>query len=98
MNLITVDIAGFRGKLSDYITLVSMGKAVVSVVNGKSKKEVARLVSSASSTEDIDARMLELKSLYGFASKESKESKKSRAKFHKMSIDEIKRLQKGTIL
>ena len=69
MNLITVDIAGFRGKLSDYITLVSMGKAVVSVVNGKSGKEVARLVSSVSSTEDIDARMRELKSLYGFASK-----------------------------
>ena len=95
MNLITVDIAGFRGKLSDYITLVSMGKAVVSVVNGKSGKEVARLVSSVSSTEDIDARMRELKSLYGFA---SKTSSVSRDKFRKMSIDEIKRLQKDLVI
>ncbi len=95
MNLITVDIAGFRGKLSDYLTLVSMGKAVVSVVNGKSGKEVARVVSSVSSTEEIDARMRELKSLYGFA---SKASITLRNRFNKMSIDEIKRLQKGNII
>ncbi|EKD67756.1 MAG: hypothetical protein ACD_48C00235G0002 [uncultured bacterium] len=95
MNLITVDIAGFRGKLSDYLTLVSMGKAVVSVVNGKSGKEVARLVSTVSSKEEIEARMNELTSLYGFA---SKTPRASRDIFRKMSLLEIKRIKKGTVI
>lgn len=95
MNLITVDIAGFRGRLSDYITLVSMGKAIVSVVNGKSKKEVARLVSSVTSTENINARIAELEKLAGFAAKEPRES---RAAFKRMSLAEIRRLRAGKII
>lgn len=95
MNLITIDIAGFRGKLSDYLTLVSMGRAVVSVVNGKSGKEVARLVSSVTSTSVIDARVKELEKLAGFASKEPDTSRKA---FRRMSVNEIRRLKSGKIL
>lgn len=90
MNLITVDIAGFRGKLSDYLTLVSMGRAVVSVVNGKSGKEVARLVSSVSSKSSIDARVKELEKLAGFASKEPRALRNA---FKRMSRAEIKKLR-----
>lgn len=95
MNLISVDIAGFREKLSDYLTLVSMGKAVVSVVNGKSGKEVVRVISSVSSPTDVSARILELESLAGFASKEPRTSRNG---FRRMSINEIRRIHKGTVV
>lgn len=94
MNLLTVSISEFRNKLSDYLTLVNLGKTVVSLKNAKSGKEVARIVNVAEEKDAIERRVAELFGLAGFA---AKFSHKARKKFAKMEKDYIRKLKKGII-
>lgn len=94
MNLITVSISEFRNKLSDYLTLVNLGKAVVSLKNAKSGKEIARLVNVTEERGTIEKRVLELFQLAGFA---AKYPLKARKKFTKMEKDYINKLKTGKI-
>lgn len=94
MDLITVDIANFRKKLSDYLTLVNLGKAVVSVRNAKNGKEVGRLISPFEGKEIIDRRTSELLKLAGFAAGYSSVARKKLAKMEKAYI---KKLKKGLV-
>ena len=95
MNLITVSISDFRDKLSDYLTLVSLGKGTISLTNAKSGEEVARIVGVKEKKETIEERLAELYSLAGFAAKFKDDS---REKFAKMEKDYIKNLKKRRIL
>jgi len=92
MDLITVDISDFRNKLSDYLTLVNLGKAVISVKNAKSGKEVVRIISPIAIGESVEEREAELLKLAGFAAKYPKTFRK---KFEKMEVDYIKKLKKN---
>lgn len=97
MNIISVDVSSLREKLSDYLTLVMLGKAELSVRNAKNGKEVARIVKPLAKdlTESaIDKRIKELKAIAGFA---AGYSNKSREKFKKMDRDYIKKLRKGIV-
>ncbi len=94
MNLITVDISEFRKKLSDYLTLVNVGKAIVSIRNAKSGKEIVRIVSPTSEKETIEKRLKELMELAGFAADLPKTNRK---KFVKMEKDYINKLRKDII-
>ena len=97
MNLITVDITSLREKLSDYLSLVQLGKAEISVRNAKSGKEVARIVMSSddkTTDEMIDKRIEELKKIAGFA---SEYPNKNREKLERMGRDYTKKLLKGII-
>lgn len=94
MNLITVDISNFRSKLSDYLTLVYLGKAVVSIKNAKSGKEIARMVSPATDTPTIETRIRELSKLAGFASGRETSGRK---KFDRMETDYTKKLKQGIV-
>lgn len=97
MNVITVDISSLREKLSDYLSLVGLGKTEVSVKNAKNGKEVARIVMPlAKEKKDalIEKRIKELEKLAGFAAGYSNES---RRKFKKMDRDYIKKLRRGII-
>lgn len=91
MNLITVDISSFRNKLSDYLTLVNLGKAVVSVKNAKSGREIARVVSPTTEAGAIEKRTKELLEMAGFAAGSPSLSRK---KFALMGLNYIKRLKK----
>ena len=97
MNIITVDISSLREKLSDYLTLVGLGKAVVSVRNAKSGKEVARIISPVSPTtrdEEIEKRITELKKIAGFA---AGYPNKIRKLLRRMDIEYVKKLKKGIV-
>lgn len=94
MNLITVDISDFRNKLSDYLTLVKLGKAVISVKNAKSNKEVAMLISPIVEAGSVEKRTKELMDLAGFA---ADYSKTNRAKFTKMETDYINKLKENIV-
>lgn len=97
MNIISVDISSLREKLSDYLDLVGLGKAEVSVRNAKSGREIARIVKplAKEKTDDlIEKRIKELGKLAGFAAGYSNES---RRKFKKMDRDYIKKLRQGII-
>lgn len=92
MEVITVDISSFRNRLSDYLTLVNLGKAVVSVKNAKSGKEIVRVTSPIGDTGTIEKRIRELREMAGFASGSSFALRK---KFLKMNLNYIKKLKKG---
>lgn len=94
MNLITVDISSFRNRLSDYLTLVNLGKAVVSVKNAKSGREIVRVVSPTMEAGAIEKRTKELLEMAGFAADYSPLSRK---KFALMNLAYIKKLKKGII-
>ncbi|MBM3283525.1 hypothetical protein FJY90_04725 [Candidatus Gottesmanbacteria bacterium] len=94
MNLITVDISDFRNKLSDYLTLVNLGKAIVSVRNAKSGREVVRIIGPTVKAETLEKRTEELLELAGFA---AASSNKLRKKFAKMEIDYIKKLKRNIV-
>ena len=94
MNLISVDIGDFRGKLSDYLTLASLGKAVISVVNGKNGKEVARLVSPVVSAAVAEKRISELLPLSGFAAGAPTAGHKT---FKRMELAYTRKLRKGKV-
>jgi len=97
MNVIIVDISSLREKLADYLTLVMLGKAELSVRNAKNGKEVARIVKPL--TKDlteriIDKRIEELKAIAGFA---AGYSNKNREKLEKMGRNYTKKLLKGIV-
>ncbi|MCL5675754.1 MAG: hypothetical protein M1120_01355 [Patescibacteria group bacterium] len=94
MNYLTVDIADFRNRLSDYLTLVNLGEAVISVRNGKSGKEIVKIISPVSSAGAISRRTEELKGLAGFAAGYSTISRK---KFEEMDRNYTKKLRKGIV-
>lgn len=97
MNLITVDITNLRNKLSDYLALVGLGKAIISVKNAKSGKEVARIIMPpvGETTDDlINKRIEELKKIAGFA---RGYSDKNRKMFRKMDRDYVKKLRNGIV-
>lgn len=94
MNYLTVDVGEFRNRLSDYLTLVNLGEAVVSVRNGKNGREIARIISPVFPTGVINKRIEELKELAGFAIGSSAVSRK---KFDSMEKDYLKKLAKGII-
>lgn len=95
MNLITVSISDFRDKLSDYLTLVSLGKGTISLTNAKSGEEVARIVAVKEKNETIEERLAEVESLAGFAAK-IKDT--NRTKFARMEKTYIRNLKTGKIL
>lgn len=97
MNIISVDISSLREKLSDYLSLVGLGKAEISVRNAKSGKEVARIVMPAddkTTDELIDKRIEELKKIAGFA---RGYPNRNREKLEKMGKDYTNKLLKGII-
>ncbi len=97
MNIITVDISSLREKLSDYLNLVGLGRAEISIRNAKNGKEVARIVKPLTKdlTESaIDKRIKELKAIAGFA---ADYPNKNREKLEKMGRDYTKKLLKGII-
>lgn len=97
MNIITANISDLRNNLSDYLSLVAEGKAVVSVRNAKGGKEVARIVSPVSpktKDEEIEKRIAELKKIAGFA---AGYPNKNRKLLEKMGKDYTKKLRKGII-
>ena len=94
MNLINVDISGFRNKLSDYLTLVNLGKAIVSVKNAKSGKEVARIISPILKAETVERRSRELIDIAGFAAPFPDKTRKVLAG---METDYINKLKKGIV-
>ena len=94
MNYLTVDVADFRNRLSDYLTLVNLGETVISVRNGKSGREIAKIISPVSSVGVISKRIEELKELAGFAAGYSPLSRK---KFDEMDKNYIKKLRKGIV-
>jgi len=94
MDLITVDISDFRNKLSDYLTLVNLRKAIVAVRNAKSGKEVARIISPTFDEEGIKTRIAELTKLAGFAANYSSSTRK---KFAKMEKDYIRKLKREIV-
>lgn len=94
MNLITTDISNFRNNLSDFLTLVSLGKSVVSVKNAKSGKEVVRIVSPFEKEEAIAKREKELLGMAGYASGIKDVNRK---KFKLMDKNYILKLKKGVI-
>lgn len=91
MNIISVSISDFRNKLSDYLTLVSLGKGVVSLTNAKSGKEIARLVGIKERGETVEKRMTQLYSLAGFAAKYTDANRKRFAKMEKTYIKSLKK-------
>lgn len=97
MNLITVDITSLREKLADYLILVRLGKAEISVRNAKSKKEIARIVSPVSSVSrdnEIEKRIAELKKIAGFAAGYPNNNRKL---LRKMDLEYVKKLKKRII-
>lgn len=94
MNLITTDISNFRNNLSDFLTLVSLGKSVVSVKNAKSGKEVVRIVSPFEKEEAVGKREKELLELAGYASGTGDINRK---KLKLMDKKYVSRLKKGII-
>lgn len=94
MNYLTVDVAEFRNKLSDYLALVNLGEAVISVRNGKSGKEIAKIVGPVVPAAAINKRIEELKGLAGFAIDFSLASRK---RFNSMEKDYLEKLKKGIV-
>lgn len=94
MNYIAVDIADFRNNLADYLALVNLGETVISVKNGKSGKEIAKITGSVTPDEEIEKRVKELEKLAGFAAGTSLDL---RRKFDRMEKEYIEKLKKGII-
>lgn len=97
MNIITANISDLRNNLSDYLSLVAEGKAVVSVRNAKGGKEVARIISPVSpktKDEEIEKRIAELKKIAGFAAGYPNENRK---RLRRMEIEYTKKLREGKI-
>lgn len=94
MNLISVNITSFREKLSDYLVLVGLGKAIISVRNAKSGKEVARIVSPVSKESEVDTRIKELEKMVGFA---ADYPEADRIEFKKMDRDYVEKLRQRII-
>lgn len=97
MNIITVDVSSLREKLSDYLSLVGLGKAEISVRNAKNGKEVARIVMplTKEKTDDlIEKRIKELRKIAGFAAGYPNTNRKL---LRKMDLEYVRKLKRGII-